>query len=335
MERREARTRLAVILNFLTVIYALIGVLALALAVPAAVVGSLVAWGWKTEHRVEGRHELEKRVYLVITLMAVGLSLRLALVPLWFLTLSSLVSHVPGAMCLAGVHMLDSPWSFVASSLKVVVPLIYGYWLVLNALDRRTARQPLMGLKLLLLAPIALLLIVESGLDLHVLASVEPRSVSCCTSLFDMPKSDLARAVSSSTSVWVWMFSCLGAAAIGLSTVVARRPTMLWRVLLVVAASGATLAFPLALHSKLSPILLHAPFHHCIFCVIKLSVDVPVACALVICGAWLAVVAGILPSRVQKRAYRAMLTRLLTGAAALLASGMTILAVRTVMAVMR
>jgi hypothetical protein len=323
------------IINFLTVIYSLIALLALGLAVPAAVVGSLVARGWKAGSGIEERHELEKRVYLVITLMAVGLALRLALVPLWFLTLSSLIPHVPGAMCLAGIHMLDTPWSFVASSLKIVVPLLYGYWLVLNALDRRMAGQPLLRLKLLLLAPVAVLLIVESGLDFHVLASVEPRSVSCCTSLFDMPRSDLAKAVSSSTSLWVWMFAGLGAAAMGLSIAVARRPTMLSRIVLVAAASGTIVTFPLALHSKLSTILLHAPFHHCLFCVIRMSVDVPVACALVIGGAWLAFVAGILPSRVQKRTYRAMLGRLLTGAVAVLGSGMLVLAVRTVMEVMR
>jgi hypothetical protein len=324
-----------VIVNFLTVIYMLIAMLALGLVVPAAVVGSRVARGWKAESGLEERHELEKRVYLVITLMAVGISLRLALVPLWFLTLSSLIPHVPGAMCLAGVHMLDSPWSFVASSLKIVVPLAYAYWLVLNALDRRVASQPLMRLKLLLLAPLAVLVLVESGLDFHVLASVEPRSVSCCSSLFDMPKSDLAKAVSSSTPLWVWMFAGLGAAAIGLSIVVSRRPTMLWRTILVTAASGTIVTFPLALHSKLSTVLLHAPFHHCLFCVIKMSVDVPVASALVIGGAWLAFVAGILPSRVRKRAHRTMLERLLAGAVAVLGSGMIILTVRTVVEVMQ
>jgi hypothetical protein len=324
-----------VIINFLTVIYALIAVLALGMAVPAAVVGSRVARGWTAEAGLEERHELEKRVYLVITLMVVGLSLRLVLVPLWFLTLSSLISHVPGAMCLVGVHMLDSPWSFVASALKIVVPLVYCYWLVLNTLDRRMGSQPLMRLKLLLLAPIAALLIVESGLDFHVLASVEPRSVSCCSSLFDMPDSNLAKAVSSSTSLWVWMFAGLGAAAVGLSIMVTRRPIMLWKIFLVAAASGTLVTLPLALHSKLSTVLLHAPFHHCFFCVIQMSADVPVACALVISGAWLAFVAGMLPSRVSKRTYRTILERLLTGAVAMLCSGMVILAVRTVLEVMQ
>jgi len=324
-----------VIVNFLTVIYALVAVLALAVVVPAAVVGSRVARAWRAHSGLEERHELEKRVYLVITLMAVGLSLRLALVPLWFLTLSSLVSHVPGAMCVAGVHLLDSPWSWVATALKIAVPLAYGYWLVLNALDRGIARQPLMRLKLLLLAPLAVLVLVESILDLHFLASVEPRSVSCCMSLFDMPGPGLVKAISAGNPLWAWVFAGSGVAALGHAYLVAHRPSVARRILLTVAASATVVTFPVALHASLSPTLLHAPFHHCVFCVMQASLDVQVSIALVICGAWTALVAGILPSRVQKRAYRTTLMRLLAAAVAMLGGGMLILAVRTAFELVR
>jgi hypothetical protein len=323
-----------VIVNFWVVVYSLIAALALTLIVPAAVVGLRVARRWKTEIGPEERDDLEKRVYLVITLMAVGLSLRLVLAPLWFLTLSSLIPHVPGAMCLTGVHMLDPPWSFVASALKIVVPLAYCYWLVLNLLDRRAARQSLLGLKLALLVPLALLVVVESGLDFHFIASVEPRTVSCCSSLFDKPVTDLGRAVSSSTPFWTVLFAVLGATVLALSAVVSRRPTTPWRAWLVSATLGAMVAFPLAIHSRLSPVLLQAPRHHCLFCVIQMSADVALACGMVVCGAWLAVVAGILPSRAPTRVYRTLLTRLLRGAAVLLGGGILLLATRTFLAVL-
>jgi hypothetical protein len=322
------------IVNVMVVVYSLIAALALAVVVPAAAVGTRVAWRWRNATGIEERADLEKRIYLVITLMAVGLSLRLVLVPLWFLTLQSLVSHVPGAMCLAGVHMLDAPWSFVATVLKIVVPLAYGYWLVLNLLDRRVARQPLLGHKLLLLIPIAALVVIESGLDFHFIASVEPRTVSCCSSLFDRPVTDLGRAVSSNDPFWVWGFAGLAAATIGLSAVVARRQALRWRVLLVMAAVGAMVTFPLALHSRLSSLLLHTPRHHCVFCVLQMSADVAVACGLVVCGAWLAVVAGILPSRVPARIYRTLLGRLLRVSVVLLGGGILVLALRTFLEVL-
>jgi hypothetical protein len=323
-----------VIVNFLTVVYALVALLALALAVPAAVVGSRVAWALRRKPGPEARQALENRVYLVITLMTVGLSLRLVLVPLWFVSLSSLVSHVPGAMCLAGVHLLAPPWSFVASALKVVVPLVYGYWLVLNALDRRVARQPLLPLKLLLLAPVAALVLVESGLDLHTLASVEPRSVSCCSSLFDAPRTELARAVTESGWLWVWISAGLAAATTGLAIGLERRPTPWRRAALAAAASGTAATFLLALHAKLSSVLLHAPFHHCLFCLLRLSADVPVACGLIVIGAWLALVAALLPSRLPRALYRRALTRLLTAAVVTMGVGAAVLFLRAVLAVL-
>jgi hypothetical protein len=317
-----------VIINVLTVVYCLISVLTVALSIPAAVVGSIVGRRWRPEAALEERHELEKWVYLVITLVAVGLSLRLVLVPLWFLALGSLIGHVPGAMCLAGIHLLDAPWSFVASALKVFVPLVYAYWLVLNALDRRIETQPLMRRKLVLQAPIALLVLIESILDFRVLGAVEPRSVSCCTSLFDMPTTTVGRALSSSTSVWVWMFLGLGVATVLSAIRLRRSPDLLARIAIVVAGAASLVSFILALHTRLSPILLHAPFHHCIFCVLALSIDVQLATALVLCGAWLAIVAGLVP-RIDHQEYARMVGRLVRWSIVLLAGGVMMIAIRT------
>jgi hypothetical protein len=68
--------------------------------------------------------------------------------------------------------------------------------------------------------------------------------------------------------------------------------------------------------------------------VIQRSADIALASGLVIAGCWLAVVAGLLPSRVQKRTYRRMLARLLRWATGLLGVGVLMLATRTVLAVL-
>ncbi|KPJ53919.1 hypothetical protein AMJ39_02720 [candidate division TA06 bacterium DG_24] len=322
------------VISGLTVTYLLISVLTLVVAIPAAVVAFVVARHWRPESGLEQQHQLERWVYLVITLVALGLSLRLGLVPLWFLTLWSLISYVPGAMCLAGMHMLYPPWSFVASALKFVVPLMYGYWLVLNALDRKIESQPFMRRKLFLQAPIALLVLVESSLDFRVLAAVEPRSVSCCTSLFDMPTTAVTKAISSSTPVWAWTFVVLALAVIALALVVRRMPAIPLRAALVVAAAATLPIYILALHTKLSPLLLHAPFHHCVFCVMQMSVDIPVASGLIISGCWLSFVAGVLPSGVEQDVYRGLLDKLLRLSVGTLAVGGIMLAVRVFVTVL-
>jgi len=154
-------------------------------------------------------------------------------------------------------------------------------------------------------------------------------------SLFDMPGPGLVKAVSSGTPFWAWVFAGSGVAALTHAYLVAHRPSIVRRVLLAVAASATVITFLLALHSSLSPVLLHAPFHHCIFCVMQASLDVQLSIALVICGAWFALVAGILPSRVQKRAYRTTLMRLLGAAVAMLGGGMLVLAFRTAFELIR
>jgi hypothetical protein len=317
-----------VITNSLTVTYWLAAALTLVMIVPAAILGAIVSRRWRTGPALADRDRLEQRVALVITLVVVGLSLRLVLVPLWFLALWSLVPHVPGAMCLAGIHQLDTPWSFVASALKILAPLAYGYWLVINALDRRLSSQPLMRQKLRLLMPIALLAIIEGYLDLRVLGAVEPRSVTCCTSLFDMPTTPIATALATSTSVWMWGFVLLATAVVGMAALVGRCPTLPRRVALGASAAAAPVCLVLAVHTKLSPLLLDAPYHHCVFCVMQMSADVPFAIGLIIGGAWLATAAAMLPAIGVQEAYRGLLTRLLRWSAVTLIGGMAILAVR-------
>jgi hypothetical protein len=266
--------------------------------------------------------------------VALGLSLRLALVPLWFLMLWSLIPYVPGAMCLAGMHMLAPPWSFIASALKIVVPLLYGYWLVLNALDRRIESQPLMRRKLFLQMPIGLVVAIETILDFRVIAAVEPRSVSCCTSLFDMPTTTVTRAISSSTPIWTWLFVALSIVVIAMALMLRRRQPMFLRAALATAALATPPLFILALHTRLSPLLLRAPFHHCVFCVMQMSVDVPVASGLIIAGCWLAFVGGVLPSGVEERIYRAFLAKLLRLSVAALGIGGVMLAARTILTIL-
>ena len=108
------------------------------------------------------QYRLEKRVYLVITVLALGFILRLFMVPLWFRSLHSMIISIPGAMCLVGVHNINPSLSYVASSLKLILPAFYGYWLILNQLDRKIATQPFMKQKLAALAPLGILIVIET-----------------------------------------------------------------------------------------------------------------------------------------------------------------------------
>ncbi|MEI8353060.1 MAG: hypothetical protein WCG22_00950 [Lentisphaerota bacterium] len=274
------------ILNTTVVTYLLLSILSLAIGVVALVVGVAVARKWDQASPSDQQYQLEKKVYLCMTLVMLGLYIRLTLVPLWFFMLQSFIPSIPGAMCLCGVHLLKTPDSFIATALKFLVPMVYGYWLVLNALDRKIETQPLMKRKLYSLIPLAGLMFLESFFDLRFVFAVKPRFVNCCSSLFDDSSSALLQSMTYNGWGWVVAFFIASLALVVLSAVLVRRPRY-HASLLLGALSAATLCtFVLALHTRLSPLFLHAAFHHCVFCVWQKLPDMIAATAAIYIGCW-------------------------------------------------
>jgi hypothetical protein len=279
-----------VILNTPVVTYSLLSFLSLLLGIGAMAVAVPVARKWKPERSSEEQQGLEKKVYLCMTLVTLGLIMRFALVPLWFLMLQSIVPSIPGAMCLAGVHLLKTPWSFISTILKFVVPMAYGYWLALNALDRKIETQPLMTRKLYALVPLGVLMLFESFSDLRFLSAVEPRFVNCCSSLFDDSSSLLIQKMTYSGWGWVAAYAFASIALVAVCLFLWRSPRHPLGATLWALGPATLIAFVLAVHTRLSPILLHAQFHHCVFCVWQKLPDMIVATAATCIACWSATI---------------------------------------------
>jgi hypothetical protein len=279
-----------VIVNTWIVTYLLLSFLSLLVGVTALAVGVSVARTWQRRTSSEERYQLEKQVYLSMTLVMLGLYLRFALVPLWFFMLQSLVPSVPGAMCLAGVHMLKTPYSFISTTLKFVLPMAYGYWLALNALDRKLETQPLMTRKLYTLIPIGALLFLESVSDLRFLLSVRPMFVNCCSSIFDDSASALLQKMTYSGWGWVVAYFAIAVAMIAVSLTLWRNPRGAVGAALWILGPAVLIAFAGAVHTRLSPLFLHARFHHCIFCVWQKLPDMIAATGAVCIGGWASII---------------------------------------------
>lgn len=274
------------LLNTYVVTYLLLSFLSLLIGGVALVVGVSVAWKWEPGNPSDQQYRLEKNVYLSMTLIMLGFYLRLALVPLWFFMLQGFVPSIPGAMCLCGVHLLKTPYSFISTALKFLVPMAYGYWLMLNLLDRKIETQPLMKRKLYTLIPLGALMCVESYSDLRFLFTVRPRFVNCCSSLFDDSSSALLQTMT--YSGWGWVLAYFGAAfaLLALAAFLLRRVRSRAGALLWLLSPLTLIAFVLAVHTRLSPFFLHARFHHCVFCVWQKLPDMIVATAAVCLGCW-------------------------------------------------
>lgn len=234
---------------------------------------------WNIKSDAEAQYSLEKKVYLIITVLFLAFSLRILMFPLWFFTLHTMIPSVPGAMCLVGVHNINPSVSYVASALKLITPVFYAYWLILNMLDRKIETQPFMKQKLWLLTPLGILILIESILDTSFFFSVAPRQVSCCTSLFDIPRGDILQVVTESPWLWVVVFYGLSivfsAEAAYFFTAQKKsihRENGWWfgeKTIMFIQTFFIILifiTFILSLHTKISPLFLGLPFHHCIFC---------------------------------------------------------------------
>ncbi len=278
------------ILNACVVAYWLMSFLSLLAGVAALTFGVAVARQWNTGNSSELQYQFEKLVYLSITLLTLGFYMRLALVPLWFFMLQTLIPSIPGAMCLCGVHLLAPPYAFISTALKFALPMAYGYWLVLNALDRKIETQPLMKRKLYALIPLIILMLFEASSDLRFLSAVRPRLVNCCSTLFDDSSSALLQALTYNGWGWVIVYFISAFLLTSVSALLLRRARSRMGVFLWVLGPLTLIAFVLAIHTRLSPLFLHAEFHHCIFCVWQKLPDMVVVTVAVCVGCWASVI---------------------------------------------
>ena len=158
----------------------------LAIALFTLVVGSFAALkAYKIEEgsksaSTEQRYEQEKSFYLVSTVGWMTMGTRLLAIPLFWLTVVSLIPSVPGAMCEFGVFQAGSPFSWANFGLKFLTMFAFGGWLFFDFMNRKMKGSPLMGSLsrwFVLLVP---LLFVDALLDLSFFGLLKPLVVPCC-----------------------------------------------------------------------------------------------------------------------------------------------------------
>ncbi len=158
----------------------------LAIALFALAVGSYAAYkaykveeGYKAAHG-DQRYELEKDFYLVSTVGWMTFATRLLAIPLFWVTVISLIPAVPGAMCEFGVFQAGAPFSWADLGLKLFTMFAFGGWLFFDLVNRKLKGSPLMGSLsrgFVLLIP---LLFVDALLDISFFGGLKPLVVPCC-----------------------------------------------------------------------------------------------------------------------------------------------------------
>jgi hypothetical protein len=139
---------------------------------------------WDVQSGSEDQLALERRTYLISTILSWVFVFQLASLFLYIYTAEGLHNLFVGAMCAAGVLNVD-PYGYPTLLLKILNFILAGLWLIVNHADNQARDYPLIKKKYALLLVLAPLIVVESSLQLLYFMQMKADVItSCCGSLF-------------------------------------------------------------------------------------------------------------------------------------------------------
>lgn len=235
--------------------------------------GVQILRSWDIESGSELQLALERKTYLVSTLLSYVFGLQLISLFLYVFTADNLTPLFVGAMCAAGTLNVNA-FGYPTLLLKIFNFMLAGIWLVLNYADNQAYDYPLIKKKYFLLAVIAPFITAEMLLETAYFLNLHANVItSCCGSLFSSEQveglgSEMA-ALPASLMFW-WLYGSLGATlAAGLYVYRSGKGGYLYAALTITT-------FMIAIVSIISFVSLYIyelPTHHCPFCIVMAEYD--------------------------------------------------------------
>ncbi|MDD5168715.1 MAG: hypothetical protein PHN75_07850 [Syntrophales bacterium] len=223
---------------------------------------------WDMKSGSEEQLALERKTYLISTILANVLVFQLASLFLYIYTADSLHNMFVGAMCAAGVLNVD-PYGYPTFLLKILNFILAGLWLIMNHADNQAYDYPLIKKKYAMLIIMTPLVLTEAAAQLFYFLEMKTDVItSCCGSLFSLERSNIVQEVVGlpvKTAMAVFYPSLVLTIALGL-------------VYLIKGKLGALFSFMsglffliscAALISFISLYFYELPTHHCPFCILQ------------------------------------------------------------------
>jgi hypothetical protein len=223
---------------------------------------------WNPDSGSERQIALERRTYLVSTLVGLSLLLGLPALALFVHNADAMAPFFTGAMCAVGSLKVNA-WGMPALLTMLAGFFLAAAWLVLNHLDSRGWDTPLIRGKYRLLLVLAPLAVTQAGLLWLYYLNLNPEIItSCCGSLFGPAASGVAAEMAAlplATAMPLFFGGWLLTLAVGAAFLARGRFGRLFGLL-------AALHFPLALAAIvafIAPYIYEQPNHHCPFCLLQ------------------------------------------------------------------
>ncbi len=223
---------------------------------------------WDLPSGTEEQLILERKTYLISTVLAYVFGFELLSFFLFIFTADQLHSFFVGAMCAAG-SLYVNPYGYANLLVKLATFLLAGVWLILNYVDNRADDYPLIRKKYAYFLMLVPLILSGAVLQANYFLRLKPDLItSCCGTLFSFESGVIPLGpglLPRIPAVVAFYAAVLVTAGLGIYTFFKGRGQFLFS-----AASGVT--FLISIFSVFSFICLYIyelPTHHCPFCMLQ------------------------------------------------------------------
>jgi hypothetical protein len=233
----------------------------------AAYEGVQIIRNWDIGSGSERQLDLERKTYLISTVMSYALGFQLLSLFLFIYTADTLSPLFIGAMCAAGSLKVNG-FGYPTLVLKIVSFILAGLWLIINYTDNNAHDYPLIRIKYGLLLFIAPFLIAETCVQGRYLLGLKPDIItSCCGTLFTTDaNSIISDLLTLPRQLSQTAFFSSAPVTIGLGIYVYLKSTGTY-----IFSIAALIHFLISIAGLISFISIYfyeLPTHHCPFCIL-------------------------------------------------------------------
>ncbi len=222
-----------------------------------------IALYWDIDSTTEYQYRLEKRGYLVSTIIKYILSIKIPLFLFFIWTLDKTSNLITGAMCGAGV-INSSDIGIYLMVIKIVNIYLFTIWLTLHNIDLGYENLKYTKLKFRLYMVLYILIVVEAYFIVQMFSGIDiDKIVSCCGTIFSSNSSKtLSTILNIDQTIIVYLFIVN---YIVLIFFYIKRVKYLFGILNILFLITSIIS----LISFFSTYIYELPTHHCPFCLLQ------------------------------------------------------------------
>lgn len=235
----------------------------------AAVYAVQILRRWDLRNGSEGQLMLERKTYLISTLLAYVFGFELLSFFLFIFAADQIHTFFVGAMCAAGSLYVNA-YGYPTLLIKLFNFLLAGVWLVLNHVDNRGYDYPLIRQKYRFFLGLVPLILLEAGLQSNYFLRLKPDIItSCCGTLFGADASALPSGVGFIFARAPVTAVFYGTVALTIAAGVIFFKTGKAGHLFAGLSGAAFLSSLISIISFISLYIYELPTHHCPFCMLQ------------------------------------------------------------------